>query len=99
MPAGGTSFLVNPELMLHLFEGNSLCLRIEKENDEELHYHHDREEEKWGAAGLAREDRKRPRDDGVGNPMRRAAETLSFGANTGGKDLTDVDPDDGALRD
>src|SRR5277367_1514872 len=91
--------LFDAEFVLHLLERVALGFRIEKEHDEELQNHHGGEEDEGRAGGTFREDRECSGDDGVHDPVRGAAEALTFGADACGKDFADIDPDHRALRD
>src|SRR5260370_34867672 len=84
--------------MLHLFESDSLGLRIEEQHNEELHGHHGPKKDKWICSGRFCKERKSQRNDCVHHPVRRASEALAFGTDQIWKDFADIDPDHRALR-
>ena len=86
------------ELPLHLFERHTFCFRIEKGHHKKLKNHHSGEEHEGVGAGRSCQEWEGQRDDAVHEPVGKAAEALTLGADLVGKNLSDVDPDDGALR-
>ena len=89
--------LGDSELVLHFFERDAFRLWIERANDDELHDHHHRKKDKGIRAAGMRDDREDERDRAVHEPVREAAEALSFSTHLIGEDFADVNPDDRAL--
>ena len=82
----------------HLLQANAARLWIRGEHDDQLLSHHGGEEIKGNSAPAGGYQGEDSGDDGVHDPVREAAEALTFGADLVGEDLADVDPDDSALR-
>ena len=91
--------LVEAKVRLHGFEGLALGFGVEEEDGEELHGHHGSEEGEGKCFGVDGYQGEGVGDDSVGDPVGGRAEALSFGADVGGEDFGEVDPDDGSLRD
>jgi hypothetical protein len=91
--------LVDPEVGLDLLQGALLSFWVDEEDYEELDGHHCREEDEGEGVGFCRDDWEDAGDNRIHDPVGRGAHALSFGADAGGKDFCNVDPDDRALGD
>src|SRR5579875_1036690 len=85
--------------MAHFLKGVALGFGVDEEDHEELHSRKYGKDDEGHRPGVGGDYRKAEGDDGVHDPVRGAAETLALGADVGGEDLGDVDPDDRALGD
>src|SRR6266852_3831138 len=86
------------QLLLHLFERNIFGFRIDKQDHKELKPHHEGEKEKGIAAGGSSQKWKNSGNERVHKPVRKTSQTLAFGPDAIGKNLTDKNPDDRSLR-
>src|ERR1700735_290837 len=84
--------------MLHFLEGEAFGFGVKEHDDEELDDHHGGEKYEGIGAGSFRDDGKERGDEGIHDPVRGAAQALTFGANGVGKYFADVNPDDRAER-
>src|ERR1022692_1135117 len=96
-----TVSLVLFNLLFHILQRNPLGFGIKPPNHNYLNNHHHRKENEWSTRvrfpGIPCEYWKGPRYNHRHDPMRGAAQSLSFGANRVRKDLADIDPDHGTL--
>ena len=88
----------NAELSLHLFERDSFGLRIKEENNKKLNPHHHRKEHEGIPAGRRSQQGEDSGDERIHKPVRETSKTLPLGPHAIWEDLTEEDPDYGALR-
>src|SRR5712692_6794272 len=88
----------NAELSLHLFERDSLGLRIKEENNKKLNPHHHSKEHEGIPAGRRSQQGEDSGDERIHKPVRETSKTLSFGPHSIREDLTEEDPYYGTLR-
>src|SRR5437879_11040235 len=87
----------NAELSLHLFERDSLGLRIKEENHKKLNPHHHGKEHEGIPAGRRSQQGEDSGDERIHKPVRETSKTLPFGPHSIWEDFTEVEPDNGAL--
>src|SRR5215469_17667650 len=84
--------------MLQLLEADALRFRVEEEDNQELDCRHNGKENEGVTVRRRRERGKCERNDGVHDPVRRAAQALALGAHAIRENFADVYPDHCALR-
>ena len=93
----GCRGLRNTKLALQLLERDPFGFRIDEQHHKELQRRHGRKKGEGQPPGILCKNGKQKRDDCVHDPVRRRAQALALGADTVGKHLRDVNPDDRAL--